>query len=907
MAETKRRIHHLAKELGVKSQSIIDKCAAEGIEIKNHMHVVSAGLEATIHEWFSEGAHATTLEESRRVDLEKVRIKRKKAPAKKVAMPAEEPSQEALAEAAATVAIGEAAPEAVEALATADRTPAAAPALEPAPLAAPAPEYESESPPEEERPVRPAAEAPAIEEKPAPSEPKPVGPQNIPQPAKLTGPRVIRIERPDYVEPPRPSMRPPTHRPTTREPAVARAGEAPDVRHPAKRDQGGVAVRDEETEPVGRRTHPRRGARDDRDVASEQLREWRERDVLEMRERLAQASGRGIGAHRAVEKSPGMRFHAPARSKKERIELTEPIYVRDFSRETGLPVLDIVNQLRTDHGVMAGINSAINAEHAQLIAATRGIELTISKAKTSLDVLAEEFAEIKRKKLLPRPPVVTVLGHVDHGKTSLLDRIRQTNVTKGEAGGITQHIGASRVRVADKWVTFLDTPGHAAFTAMRARGANLTDVVVLVVAADDGIMPTTLEAINHARAANSHIVVALNKIDLPHDINKLYGQLSEHGLTPSGDWGGETDVIKTSAVTGQGVEDLLNHLATLSEVMELKADPTIPATGTVIEAERSDRVGNVVRVLVQEGTLRTGQVMVCGCAHGRVRSMKDDQGQTVQAVGPATPVEVTGLNDVPEAGDKFYVLKSGQRAKEIAEEVAALRRAQELSRVGAPTSLESVIASAAEGEIPELNVLLRADVAGSIDALKQELGTLPSDEVRLTILNAGVGTVTESDLVLAQASKAIVIAFHVVPDPSVQRMADGLGVEIRTYQVIYEVLDDIKKALEGLLEPDEKLESRGRAEVREIFSISKVGKIAGCIVRDGLLNRNCQVRVIRDGVVVKDRAGLESLRRFKDDVREVRSGLECGVRIANFDDVKPGDVIEAFEVLKVARTLQPSA
>ncbi len=904
MPETKRRIHHLAKELGVKSQSIIEKCAAEGIEIKNHMHVVSAGLEATIHEWFTEGAHTTTFEESRRVDLEKVRVKRKRAPSKQVQPPAEKAPEETLGEAAASAAGVEPALQVVEDLPPAEHLPAvaAASAFEPAPLSA----ASDDEPPEQDRPARAAAEASPVEEKPAPSEPKPVGPQNIPKPAKLTGPRVIRIERPDYVEPPRPAVRP-TYRPVSRDPVAARVGDAAEVRHPVKRDQAAPAVRDDDAETVSRRAHPRRGARDDRDVASEQLREWRERDVLEMRERLAQASGRGIGAHRAVEKSPGGRFHKPIKLKKDKIELTEPIYVRDFSRETGLPVLDIVNQLRTDHGVMAGINSVIEPEHAHLIAGTRGIELTIQKAKTGLDVLAEEFSQLKRKRLVQRPPVVTVLGHVDHGKTSLLDRIRQTSVTKGEAGGITQHIGASRVQVGDTWVTFLDTPGHAAFTAMRARGANLTDVVVLVVAADDGVMPTTLEAINHARAANSHIVVALNKIDLPHDINQLFGQLSEHGLTPSGDWGGETDVIKTSAATGQGVDELLNHLATLSEVMELKADPTIPATGTVIEAERSDRIGNVVRLLVQDGTLRTGQVMVCGCAHGRVRSMKDDQGRAVQTAGPSTPVEVTGLSDVPEAGDKFYVLKIAQRAKEIAEEVAALRRVHELARVGAPTSLESVIASAEEGATPELNVIIRADVAGSIDALKQELSGLASDEVRLTILHAGVGTVTESDLMLAKASSAIVIAFHVVPDPSVQRKADGLGVEIRTYLVIYEVLDDIKKALEGLLEPEEKLESRGRAEVREIFSISKVGKIAGCLVRDGLLNRNCQVRVIRDGVVVKDRAGLESLRRFKDDVKEVRSGLECGVRITNFDDVKPGDVIEAFEVLKVARTLQLSA
>jgi len=432
----------------------------------------------------------------------------------------------------------------------------------------------------------------------------------------------------------------------------------------------------------------------------------------------------------------------------------------------------------------------------------------------------------------------------------------------------------------------------------------MTDVVVLVVAADDGVMPTTVEAINHAKAAEATIVVALNKIDLDHDLNKIYGQLAEHGLTPSGDWGGETDVVKTSAQTGEGIDDLLAHLATLSEVMELNADATIPACGTVIEAERDERIGNVARLMVQEGTLRPGQTIVCGSGHGRVRSMKDDAGKTVKTAGPSTPVEVTGLSEVPEAGDRFYVLANAKQAKEIAEELAASRREAELVRVSTPTNLETMFANQVEGEIPELSIIIRADVQGSIDALKQELAGFPDDEVKLKVLHSGVGTVTESDLALAETSRAIVICFGVVPDPAIQKKADRSGVDIRMHRVIYDVYDEIKKALEGLLAPEERLESRGRAEVREIFGVSKIGKAAGCIVRDGVITRNCHVRVIRDGVVVLERAALESLRRFKDDAKEVKSGLECGLRIERFDDVKPGDIIEAFEVVEVARTLK---
>jgi translation initiation factor IF-2 len=960
-------VHNLAKELQVPSKVIIDKCRAEGIDIKNHMHVVSAGLEATIREWFSEGAHTTTLEEANRVDLDTIRAKREARKKKAVhegedaggvatvetleEAPAEEAEhrpahkrkspKEIASEHAAPVAepAQDAAEVAVEETATAaGGVEPVAPTLPGEPVTAPPSPMPSEVPPAEPAPGLPAvaAEAPQAAVAAAPeappaeagkavepaaphaktsskSRPQPsaAGPQNIPKPAQLTGPRVVRFDKPEIErERPRPMARSggptrPDLKGRTGPPTAAESEE--DERAARRRAAGGVKAPEPGATP-DKRAHPRRTIRDTTNESIERLREWRDRDLIERRDRLAQASGRGIGGLRAIEgkqttrRSGGQRVPA-AHVKKDKVDLTEPIAVRDFSRETGITVNDIVKKLMQDHGVMATINTGIETETAHLIAAEYGIELNVVPAKTGYDKLAEEFLALERKNLQTRPPIVTILGHVDHGKTSLLDRIRQANVTASEAGGITQHIGAYRVKVGDKWVTFLDTPGHTAFTAMRARGTVLTDVVVLVVAADDGVMPTTVEAINHAKAAKTPIVVALNKIDLPHDINKIYGQLAEQGLTPSGEWGGETDVIKTSATTGEGIENLLSHLATLSEVMEFQADPTVPAMGTVIEAERSGSLGNVARLMVQDGTLRAGDVIACGPAYGRTRSLTDDTGKTVKKAGPSTPVEISGLSEVPMSGDRFYVVDNLQKAKEIAQEVMILRREKELIRVAKPTSLESMLARRAEGEIPELRIIIRADVQGSVDVLQKTLGDLPSDQVRLNILHAGVGNVTESDIVLAKASEAVIIAFHVAPDPTIVRKADESGVAIRSYRIIYNALDDIRAALEGLLTPDEKIESRGRAEVREVFNISRVGRVAGCLIRDGVVERNHMVRVVRDGVIVKDRGAIDSLRRFKDDVKEARAGMECGLRITDFNDLKPGDIVEAFEVVKVARKL----
>ncbi|RME37363.1 MAG: translation initiation factor IF-2 [Planctomycetota bacterium] len=630
--------------------------------------------------------------------------------------------------------------------------------------------------------------------------------------------------------------------------------------------------------------------------------EWRDRDLAERRERLAGATGRRI-RRRSTQTGGGPGVHAPER--KTKATVTEPVRMKDFCAATGLNFIECFKVLRDEHDLIANVNMTIPSETAELLALHFGIELTVIPAKTKLDELQDEVAARERKHLQPRPPVVTMLGHVDHGKTSLLDAIRKTHVVATEDGGITQHIGAYHVISSHGPVTFLDTPGHEAFTAMRARGAELTDVVVLVVAADDGVMPQTVEAINHAKAADVPIVVALNKIDLG-DQNKIkiYTQLTEHGLTPSGEWGGDVDVIPTSATTGQGVQELVDHLADLASLLELKADPTLPAVGTAIEAETKPGVGPVVRVLVQEGTLRVGDVVVCGPAAGKVRALLNDRGERIREAGPAIPVEVWGLDDVPMAGDRLYVVENMKRAKDIATETKQDRLEKARAQSRKVRTLEEMLKRRDAEDVPELNVIIKADVDGSVAALKQSLGDFPTDEVKLTIRHAGVGAVTDSDVDLAAACDGIILAFRVDAPAGVRRLAEHHGVDIRTYRVIYDVCDDVKKALEGMLAPEEVLETRGTAEVRELFRMSKkVGLVAGCYVTDGVVNRNHLVKIVRDGVVVREGCAIASLRRFKDDVKEVRAGLECGIKLDGFDDLHVGDVLEAYEIVQVARTL----
>ncbi|MFP4222676.1 MAG: translation initiation factor IF-2, partial [Phycisphaeraceae bacterium] len=587
----------------------------------------------------------------------------------------------------------------------------------------------------------------------------------------------------------------------------------------------------------------------------------------------------------------------------------EPITIKSLSAATGIKAADILKYL-FKQGIMANINAAIGTEAAMEMAMEYDIELEVKAQKTAVEKLKEQFEQREEVDVRPRPPVVTVLGHVDHGKTSLLDRIRKQDVAAHEAGGITQHIGAYRVTITgtdqqEKTVVFLDTPGHEAFTAMRARGAKMTDLVVLVVAADDGVMPQTIESINHAKAAGVPIIVALNKIDVAQatteNIQRIYGQLAEHGLNPV-EWGGETEIIKTSAETGQGVTDLMEILDYQAELLELKADYGGPAAGSVIESEMQTGRGAVARVLVQRGQIKVGDFIVVGRAFGRVRDMTDDRGRAVEQAGPATPLELSGIDEIPDAGDRFYITESLQTAEQAATQYRDRERQQQLASKTKVT-LDNFAQQIQAGKVKELRVVLKADVQGSLDVLRESLEKLGNDEVAVRVIHAAVGGVTESDVLLADASEAVIVGFHVAITPAVRDIAEARDVDVRLYRVIYDVTDDVKKALEGMLEPEKKEEELGTAEVRDTFKVTRVGTVAGCLVSDGSIQRAGKARVIRDGVVVTDNRDIDSLRRVKEDVREVRAGTECGIKLAGFDDVKVGDQIICYRVIEVKRTL----
>ncbi|MEE8575160.1 MAG: translation initiation factor IF-2, partial [Thermodesulfobacteriota bacterium] len=581
--------------------------------------------------------------------------------------------------------------------------------------------------------------------------------------------------------------------------------------------------------------------------------------------------------------------------------INEPITVKGLSSVLAAKVSEIIGKLMKQ-GVMATANQVISPEVAEMVALELGTELTVEHKITIESQIREEFENRERKELEKRSVVATMLGHVDHGKTSLLDKIRSTNVTSGEAGGITQHIGAYQVRLGERRVTFLDTPGHEAFTAMRARGANMTDVVVLVVAADDGVMPQTVEAINHAKAAGVPVIVALNKIDLPgYDINRIYSQLAERDLSPA-EWGGETEVVKTSAVTGEGTEDLLEHLDYIAELLELKADNSIPATGWVVESKMSAKLGPVATLLVKEGSVKKGEVVLAGSSYGRVKVLRNSYGKTIKEATSSMPVEITGLNGVPQAGERFYVLSDINRAKSVAEEMERYSREDTLSERSQVT-LDNLFSQIEAGNVKELNIIIRADVQGSVDVLTKYLSELSTEEVKVKILHASPGGITEGDVVLAEASNAIIIGFNVVSEDHAARLAEQSGVEIRLYSVIYRITEDLQQSMEGLLEPEEKEKSLGRGVIRAAFKVSRLGTIAGCYISEGVVTKGAKVRLIRDNVVIRDDLIIESLKHFKDDVREVKTGMECGIKLAKFDDVKIDDVFDFYEVVKVARVL----
>jgi len=974
-----RRVHELAKEIGVTSKSIIEKCRAEGIELKNHMAPLTAGLEATIREWFSSGAPTTAVEESEQVDLaaerEKFRKQRKRrggsaaeettesaesedalaepstdesatAPTDEPAdvadaepvesAVAEIPAEPVMAPAPADTATTESPVQPADAqppVAPAEPTPtdaaAAAPAVQAAPAAS-APQTQPASPdatspgqpakpagkpaqppitgPKADRITGPAAgphgkpgQGKPLHGKPQPpAKPdiKPAGPQLIPRPAKLQGPRVVRVEKPDIIQSPPPRRRGPIEPPPPVSSGV-----------PTRRPLGGIAKPVTTDEDDGgdknKKRSPRRrggtGGRSGQAVppTGDIIKEWRDRDLIEREQRLAAATGGSLRRHRhGIQGGPGQTGPALRGGK---VPIESPITVKTLSAATGIKSAQIIRKLM-EMGTMATINQTLDEETANMLAMGFGLELDIQRELSAEEELVKKLADRPKTDLQTRAPVVTVLGHVDHGKTSLLDRIRKTAVAAGEAGGITQHIGAYRYDVGDKHVVFLDTPGHEAFTAMRARGANMTDVVVLVVAADDGVMPQTIESINHAKAAGVPIVVALNKVDIPAaNVNRVLGQLAEHGLSPR-EWGGTTEVIQTSAIKGQGVDALVETLSLEAEILELKAEIDAPASGYVIEAKMDPGMGVLARLLVRSGTLKVGDVLLAGGGYGRVRAMVDGHGRAIESAGPSTPVEVSGLDEVPTAGDRFYVASDIEEARQITDD---RREKLRTAHLAAPVAhdLQSLLSKIDQGKATELNLIIKADVQGSMEAITSSLDKLSTKEVRVKILHTGVGGISTGDVALAEASDALVIGFNVVADAAARTMAERANVEIRNYRIIYDIIDDIRKALEKGLAPEVREQVLGHAEVRQAFRISRVGTIAGCYVTDGVISRNNKVRITRNNVVIEDERTLESLKRFKDDAREVRAGFECGLKIAGYDDVKDGDILEFYQKVEVARKL----
>ncbi|PCI09459.1 translation initiation factor IF-2 [bacterium] len=947
------RIFEIAKDLGIKSKAIVEKCHAEGLPkdvIKNHMSTVSIGLEQTIREWFtvddSANSSHTAVEQAEKVDISKVReTKKRTTKAKKVesdtdsdgdadtaiaiAPPPPAPAKATKAVKATPaqpMATKATAPKATAVKATATKATKATPAA-PAPTPPPAapapvkikafhvPAGLSAHAPKLKEPDAPAARlAPAAKTtKPeqrivrAP-EPKITGPSKPPKmnvptrptatgpvgrqlekktQIKLSGPKVIRIEAAEHVEAPR--RRPP--RAGGYGGPGGGGGMPMEGRPPRGGGGGGNARRRDGGQRSGPDSGPGRG--------------WTAADLAERDARLKQSGG--------YLKQQQMRMRSSANAAQTpakiggKVEIAAPFSIKDLSAATGVKGADIVKKLFMS-GVMATINSGIDSEKAQEIMIDWDIELEVIEAKGAEEQVAEQFKARERKNEQARGPIVTILGHVDHGKTSLLDRIRKANVADGEAGGITQATSAFRVPVSlgdtEKFVTFIDTPGHEAFTAMRSRGANVTDIVVLVVAADDGVMPQTAESISHAKAAGVPIIVALNKIDKEQatedNIQRIYGQLAEHGLNPTA-WGGDTEVVKTSATKDIGIQDLLEILDLQAEILELKSDFSGQAQGTVIEARPEGGRGNVANVLIQEGELKIGDFIVMGRAFGRVRDITDDRGNKLKKALPPMPVQISGINSLPDAGDKFYCLGSLKKA----EKAAAERRERERQALLAipKLTLDNMFTQIADSELKEILVVLKADVQGSVDVLKSEIQKVGNEEVKVRVIHQAVGGITESDILLAEASKAIIIGFNVIANSKGRALAENKGVEIRNYQVIYHIVDDIKKAVEGLLSPDIREEVIGHAEVREVFKVSKVGTIAGCFVTDGTVQRDALIRVTRDGVVIENGRKLEQLKRFKDDAKEVRANMECGMKIIGYDDIKSGDVLECYKTIEVARTL----
>jgi len=859
------RVYELAKKLGMENRVLIPELKKMGVSVTSHSSALDdeivekvlgklapqskgqgAATEADSPSKFSPGAAQSRAlaskgqptEESAKPDKRRILIKRKK----------EEEPAEILSSSTAVEIEHSAQPELVVATSTAPSPPAEQSGIE-----------------------EPVAPSPRVED---------VRPESLVAPPAAVVPSAV-VPTQETVQP-KPVVAPPGAATTTVESVLGK-----------KKSMAFEAIEAE-------------GQKDKLKKAKKPGRPKDEQQDVKLREDAARWQDlRAIPVQRRDDRSKHLHHSgAPSEVTKPRrksVKVTPRTTVKEFAELIGQRPADIVRKLM-EMGQMLTYHQPMNLDAAAMLAEESGVKIDIVIEKVGDDLLQDVLETGGEERPEPRPPVVTIMGHVDHGKTSLLDAIRQTNVAEGEAGGITQHIGAYTVSVRGKQVTFLDTPGHEAFTAMRARGAKVTDVVILVVAADDGVMPQTIEAIHHAKAAGVPLIVAMNKIDKPTaNPDRVKNALSEHGLISEA-WGGDTIMVEVSAKQKTGLDTLLEMILLQAEVLELKADPHRQARGTVVEAKIERGRGPVATVLVQGGTLRVGDAYVVGTFSGRVRALINDRGEKVQQAGPSIPVEVIGLPGVPSAGDVFHVVSNERVAREIAEERAQKRRAAELT---SPTkvSLDDLFAKIQEGSVKELAIVIKADVQGSSEALAGAVEKLSTDAVKLRVIHNAVGGIMESDVLLAAASRAIVIGFNIRPEPKATALAEQQGVDVRLYTIIYDAIADIKAAMEGLLEPTLKERVLGRAEVRQVFMIPKVGAVAGAYVVDGLISRtSAGVRVIRDNVVVYQ-GKFGSLKRFKDDVREVQQGYECGFSIENFNDVKVGDIVEAYTIDKIATKL----
>ena len=866
----KKRVHEIAKERGITSKEALEVLQKAGLGVTA---AASSVEETDAAKAFGNGATAT-----------KAPAKPKKAAAK---------ADGAKAKADGAKPKGGAKAEAKAGGAKADG--GAAPAAEASDGGA--------APAGEAAAAKPAAEAPKKQAKPQPARPpiaRPPTPEGDVKRAgpEGRGPRILQEAPPP--EPPKPASAP---RQSDRPSGGGGGGRGPSGPGGGQRGGGGG----------GGGARPTRGGRGGEGGGSGGGGGGRRRVVIDSqaarRDRTPpppqQPARRGRGRRRRPQwVEPDLEAQAAAAAAAA-LEEDPPVPVRsgstvkEVAESLKLPAPEVIKKLM-ELGEMATLTQTLSDEAIEVLA--EGFDKKVTFHSASDDVDEEPTYEDTDEQLIERPPVITIMGHVDHGKTSLLDAIRETEVASGEAGGITQHIGAYQVHHGDHTITFLDTPGHEAFTAMRARGAKVTDIAVIVVAADDGVMPQTVEAIDHAKAAEVPVMVAVNKIDKEgSDPNRVRGELAQQGLTPA-DWGGDTEFVDVSAKTKQNLDDLLETLVTLAEIQELRANPDAEASGFVIESRLDPGRGPVVTLLIHRGRMKVGDSLVAGEAWGRVRAMHDYHGQALEEATPGMPVEVLGFDGVPDAGEHFRVVETDREAKRVANERSIRVKQEALARQGGrKVSLEDVLARAERGE-KELNLVLKADVAGSLEALADEIVRLPQDQVQVNIIREGVGGIAESDVMLASASDGVIIGFNVRPVGNAAQVAEREGVEIRTYSVIYNIIGDLRDAMEGLLDAKEVEESVGTAEVRATFKASRVGTIAGCYVTDGLIRRGVQCRLVRDGTVVYD-GRIGSLRRFKDDVREVTAGMECGIVLENYPDPKEGDVIEAYEIKQVEQTL----